>query len=339
MVDQLPSAVEFGSLSHISDCMLRLKHSLEVILTVIPKGSRIALLDEPVHRNIGDHLIHLGIERFFREHDMEIIARAHTFSYRRPWLGRRISRDTVIACNGGGHLGDLYPGHQQLRERVVTDFPGHRVVVLPQSMYFKDNRPMRQAAALFGQHPDFHLFLRDRDSMQQAEAMGLGKLYLAPDMAHALYPIDISNRAAAAQGKVLYLLRRDMEDTAAPEASTIDESPCDWPDLVRHRDTLVLATLAAGFALFQGIGPPQLLNALLDQRRAILVERGIELLARYDEIVTSRLHGALLGLLLGRKVQLLASLTGKSHAYYRTWLTDHPRCEYLPAILDKDAHG
>ena len=67
--------------------------------------------------------------------------------------------------------------------------------------------------------------------------------------------------------------------------------------------------------LFRVVGPPESLTALLDRQRVALVEHGIQLLAGYDQIVTSRLHGALLGLLLGKRVGLLGSLTGKSRAF------------------------
>jgi len=50
------------------------------------------------------------------------------------------------------------------------------------------------------------------------------------------------------------------------------------------------------------------------------VARAISLYSRYRRIVSSRLHGVLLGLLLDKPVSMVPSLTGKSHAYYRTWL-------------------
>lgn len=304
--------------------------------TLRPYCSRMTMryvIDEPVHRNVGDHLIHLGIERFFHDHGMRIVARAHTYSYHRRWLGRRISQDTVIVCNGGGHLGDLYPAHQELREQLVIDFPLHRIVVLPQSLYFKDDGRIRQAADIYRGHPDFHLFLRDPDSLRGAEAMGLDRLYLAPDMAHALYPLQLPKHALASLRQPLYLLRRDTEDAAGGRTEHGVDDVLDWPDIVRPRDTVALAALAAAFRLLRRVGPPRALNVLLDQRRTILIERGVALLAAHDLIITSRLHGALLGLLLGKRVRLLPSLTGKSSAYYDTWLTDHERCEYVPAGL------
>jgi len=308
--------------------MLRLKQSLETITSAIPTGSPVALIDEPVHRNVGDHLIHLGITQFFREHDISIVARAHTYSYHHVWLGRRITRDTVLVCCGGGHFGDLYPAHQTLREQLVRDFPQNRIVVLPQSLYFEDKDRMRRAGDIFRNHTDFHLFLRDQDSRQRAEVLGLDKLYLAPDMAHALYPIRAESHISEPRGGRLSLLRQDREgaDQARPEET--EASASDWSDIVRPPDTLALAGLVAAFRVLRRVGSLKVLETLLDRRRAALVERGITLLAGYEEIVTSRLHGALLGLLLGKQVRMLPSLTGKAEAYHATWLKDHAGCEY-----------
>jgi len=328
MSNKSPNMFEHNGLNHTSDCMLRLKQSLETIISAIPIGSRVALIDEPVHRNVGDHLIHLGITQFFREHDISITARAHTYSYHHRWLGRRVTRDTVLVCCGGGHLGDLYPAHQTLREQLVRDFPRNRIVVLPQSLYFEDKDRMRLAGDIFRDHPDFHLFLRDQDSRQRAEALGLDKLYLAPDMAHALYPIRTESRVPEPQGGRLYLLRQDREGADQAKSRATETGASDWSDIVRLPDTLALAGLAAAFRALRGVGSLKVLETLLDRRRAVLVERGITLLAGYEEIVTSRLHGALLGLLMGKQVRMLPSLTGKAEAYHATWLKDHAGCEY-----------
>ena len=325
-------AVKPNRPTHAAGSMLRLKRELGAITAVIPEGSHIALLDEPVNRSIGDHLIHLGTERFFLEHNIITVARANLYNYHRRWLGRIIGNDTIIACYGGGNFGDIHLQHQQLRERLVTDFPDHRIVVLPQSVYFRDTGRMQQAAAVFRNHADLHLFLRDRRSRQQAEAMRLDNLYLVPDMAHALYPLNGADDPADPRGETLYLLRRDKERTAAIRVPERVKAVCDWPDLIHPRDSLTLAAAATACRLFRRFNPPGFLNSLLDRQRTALVERAIGLFAGYNQIVTSRLHGALLGLLLGKRVRLLNSLTGKSHSYYETWLTDHEDCEYASPL-------
>ncbi len=324
-------------LNFVSDCNSYLKQQLSIISRAIPNGSVVAMVDEPVHRNIGDHLIHLGIENYFREHGIKVVARANTHSYHYRWFRRHIDKNTIIACHGGGHLGDLYPAHQRLREGVVKDFPSQRVVVLPQSLYFQNPNGLQQAARVFGQHPDFHLFIRDHDSMCLAEAMGLTNLYLAPDMAHALHPFDSFDMAEQAinneqQERSLCLLRQDKE--CAPIDLPTDEydTVCDWTELVRWRDASEVGLVAAAYRATRFSGPPSRLDSRLDRARLRLVRRAIALYGRHRLVITSRLHGMILGILTGKNVRLLPSLTGKSHSYYATWLKDTTCANFIDAV-------
>lgn len=305
--------------------MRDLRLALGEIIRIIGHSVSIALLDEPVHRNIGDHLIQRGTERFFAELHSRIVARAHVHSYKRSALARQLRPDTVLVCAGGGHLGDLYPSHQWMREHVVADFSDRRIVILPQSLYFRNADAEACMARAFLAHPDLHLFLRDNDSLQRAEQLGLSNLHLAPDMAHALYPLATTGNAP---GGMLRLLRRDGEAINAINTS----STIDWPDLICTGDTLALGLVAAGSRISRSLGSPaaaeRRLWALLDRRRSALLRRAVALLSGYERIVSSRLHGALLGLLLDKEVQLLPSLTGKSRAYYRTWLTNMEHCSF-----------
>ncbi|WP_078120347.1 polysaccharide pyruvyl transferase family protein [Thiosocius teredinicola] len=324
-------------LNFVSDCNSHLKQQLSVISRVIPNGSEVAMVDEPVHRNIGDHLIHLGIEKYFQEHSIKVVTRAHTHSYHYRWFRRHIDKETIIVCHGGGHLGDLYPAHQRLREQVTKDFPSQRIVVLPQSLYFQDPGGLQQAGRVFGQHPDFHLFIRDNDSMRLAETMGLKNLYLAPDMAHALHPFDQFEGAEpsinnAQRERSLCLLRQDKESAQIDLPIGGHDTVCDWPDLVRWRDACEVALVAATYRATRFSGPPSHLDDRLDRARLRLVRRAVALYSEHRSVTTSRLHGMILGILTGKKIRLLPSLTGKSHCYYATWLKDTACADFIDAL-------
>ena len=308
--------------------MRYLSQKLAKITSSIPNGSEVALLDEPLHRNIGDHVIHLGTLRFFEEHQIALVARAHCHNYDRGWLRRKIGADTIIVCSGGGHLGDLYYHHQRLREQVIEDFPANRIVVLPQSVFFRSAERQRQAVEAFRRHRDFHLFLRDEGSLRKAMEMGLGNLHLAPDMAHGLYPIEPVSGGEGATGSVLYLMRRDTETAGAAVSVAEDGTVCDWANLMRPMDTARLAAIAGLGRVFRPVGSPEVLERALDRVRTDLVTRGIGLVSGCERVVSSRLHGALLGLLLGKPVCFLGNLTGKSKFYYDTWLSDFADCTY-----------
>ena len=103
----------------------------------------------------------------------------------------------------------------------------------------------------------------------------------------------------------------------------------DWQNLVGPADTALLAMIAAGLAVGRAVPNPLPLRRLLSWEADRLLGRAIRLFAPYRQVVTSRLHGALLALLMGKRVMLLDSLTGKSRAYHATWLTGIEDCRLV----------
>jgi len=324
----MSESIKSDSLDAVILCNRYLKGQLSVITEVLPAGSQIAMVDEPVHRNIGDHLIHLGTTQFLRDHNIQTVVRANTYSYHRSWFAKCVNPETIIVCHGGGHFGDLYPAHQRLREKVAKDFPSNRIVTLPQSIYFKDPIEAHRAALALRQHPDYHLFVRDRDSLRKAEALQLPNLYLAPDMAHALSPYPGQNgQVRKGANRTLCLLRRDNEQEGKVEIEACKKQ-VDWADLVKTSDTLLLGLLSVAFRVCRRLGPVPGGHRLLDRERGKLVRRAERLFADHDQVITSRLHGMIFSILLGKPVTVLPSLTGKTEAYIASWLTV-PECKRM----------
>jgi len=125
-------------------------------------------------------------------------------------------------------------------------------------------------------------------------------------------------------------MRQDQENTAMPESVLSHHNDfIDWKELIGLKDTVLLAMIAAGFACGRYGLDTLPLRRLLTWQTDRLVTRAVRLMASYQQVVTSRLHGALLALLLGKRVELLSSLTGKSHAYHATWLTAIDECHMV----------
>lgn len=292
--------------------MERLKRMLEPILDVVPPGSKVLYLDIPVHGNIGDLLILKGTEKFFREHRIQVCKRLSYLQFRDRM---RIPSDWIIVCHGGGNFGDLYPENQQLRERVAKAYPDHRIVVLPQTVYFANARRAEQSFALLSRHRDFHLFVRDRASFEIVKGK-LSHVSLAPDMAHQLFPIEAFN---AAPGGVLGLLRTDGETTGERLADFACSERSDWPQLLSAWDHRVIGLMAKACHLdrylFNWLPLRPLWYRFVDR----LVAKAIRFYGGRDAIVTNRLHGHLLACLMQKPNRLLDNSYGKNEGYYRQW--------------------
>ncbi|WP_239618820.1 polysaccharide pyruvyl transferase family protein [Cohnella mopanensis] len=291
--------------------MDKIKQMLAVIGEVIPPGSEIVYLDYPVYDNIGDLLIMKGAEAFFRDYGITVRKRYSYVNFRQKMA---VEDHWIIVCQGGGNFGDLYPHHQRLREKALKAFPRNRIVILPQTIHFNDPAEERRSLLSFSAHPDLHLFVRDERSYKTASSF-LANVYLAPDMAHQLYPIPSNVPGTRLR---LGLLRKDQE-SAEQEVILPCDKVADWPQLFTAWDRWLLRQIIKGYSLDRRLGNILPLRSIWHSLAEKYVARAIVLFSGYDEILTSRLHGHILACLMGKPNLLLDNSYGKNMSYYRLW--------------------
>jgi pyruvyl transferase EpsO len=294
----------------------------------IPRGSDVAIIDVPVHRNAGDLFILAATSRLLADLECRIVFRSGVLDYRQQAARRHIGRDTIIVGLGGGNFGDLYPRYQELRARIVGGFPKHRIVILPQSIHFEDPGQRERVARSFSAHPDLKIAVRDRVSFDIARTF-TGDVMLLPDVVHAMGTSPTTQpRSIGIRGTVT-LRRRDRESGGS--LTKTDGKAVDWPQvfpdfLPRLAITAVLMPLA-----------PQSLSARLHESWSVyahaLLARGLAWMADVDHLVTDRLHAAILARLAGRRVTLHDNASGKLAAYYDAWWREDPAVELMPDRL------
>jgi pyruvyl transferase EpsO len=290
-----------------------IKQKLAIIGEIIPPGSQIVYLDYPVHENVGDLLIMKGTEAFFIDYGINVRKRYSCINFRKTM---KVPEDWIIVCHGGGNFGDLYPQYQLMRERVVQAYPRNRIVVLPQTIHFKASVEEQRSLRCFSNHSDFHLFVRDEISYEKASKV-LTNVYLAPDMAHQLYPLP---SLPSNSKRKLALLRTDGEVNKQDLTIALDyDKEMDWPHLFSVVDLLLLKLVVMAYGLdrlFGNIFPLTSFWYFLTDR---YIARAIHLYNEYDQIITSRLHGHILSCLMNKPSLLLDNNYGKNMSYYRLW--------------------
>lgn len=289
----------------------------------VPAGSAVALLDYPVHGNTGDHLIMLGTDCWAAQAKLHVVGRWHADNFRFP----AFSANTILVCHGGGNLGDLYR-YQRHRERVIQAYPRHRIVILPQTIYYRSPDRLRKSAELMRRHPDLHLLVRDRRSLAVAEAeFPASRPTLAPDMAAFLYPFDRQlecDLSPRARPEIFCLCRRDLERTNLAALPGLgDMRSIDWDDINPLHRYYVWG--AMGFAYLFGKACPARWAAdqwyAFCRRRAV---RAARLMTGSQYVVSNRLHGHILACLLGVPNLLFDNSYGKCSDYFRAWHADLP---------------
>lgn len=297
--------------------MLSLKARLQALRELVPLDRPVVYLDYPVHLNIGDLLINLGTEAWLGSAGYEIACRASVFDFGRSDAGK-VSPDSSIVLHGGGNFGDLYPIHQEFRERIVEQFPRNRIVIMPQSVHFNNPARLAEAARCFAAHRNLTITVRDLDSERLVREYFSNPVHLVPDMAHQLWPVQ---RSAHGTGETLTLLRTDIERTpmdAAGSASLVD--PQDWATLLTARDHLIHKFVKRWYELDQRVGHRFPNHRLWYFVRDRLVNRMLRLFGDAERIMTNRLHGVILGCLVERPVSYFDNSYGKLSRYCSTWL-------------------
>lgn len=287
---------------------------------LVAGASAVALLDFPDHGNVGDSVLWLGALAGLKAVGApRPVYTCDTSTYDRKALARAIGDGTIL-LNGGGNFGDLWERHQLFRERVVRDFPDNRIVQLPQSVHFESAGALARSRAIFNAHEHVTLLVRDTDSLDLVRREFRATSHLVPDMAFALGALQ---RTSTPTRDILWLKRADKEDlfvgSGGPDViDWLDEERTPliaWSDRLRYE--------AGERAWLRPIGWPLL--AMTQQRLAKQrMARGIALLSPARVVVTDRLHGHIVSLLLGIPHVVLDNSYGKVHRFVWAWTSVSP---------------
>lgn len=317
--------------------LLSLKRRLSTITSFFDTSHRCVYIDYPLHTNVGDLLINLGSEQFFTEHGLHIWKRYNYYDFPRRIPG--IGQDDVLLLHGGGNLGDIWFNFQGFREAILEQYPRNRIIFLPQTAHFRS--PEREAASIrrMAAHGNLHVFARDHVSLECLKKGGLNCVSLMPDMAHSLAGVLKLGEEVATESE-LHLMRCDLEASPPPsELGTRNRPPIDWDHGTFSVSRRMLHRFIANTVKGVGrCGPPIDLHRLWYWHRDKMIGDGISLFARHKTVATNRLHGMLLGILLGRSVLAWDNGYGKLSAYYDSWLRGIPNLSFYRRLSSDDRH-
>lgn len=290
---------------------------------IVSPDLQYALLDFPNHFNVGDSAIYVGETILCRQHfgkDPHLVSEIYEDDLHRI---ERMDPSVVLLLHGGGNFGDLYPRHQIFRELVVSRFPDRKIVFLPQSIHYSDQRNLSQTQRILNGHPDLTIMVRDDVSYEFATKNFECSTVLVPDSAFMIGAVEPDIDPDL---KVLLLLRDDKESivTVGAEAVNLPQPAkiVDWPhDWQRKRkiDSLPRSIRAWLPPRVQGQFPvtPAGFEVLARKR----VRRGFNILSCGEVIISDRLHAHILATLLGKPHLVLDNNYGKVGSFMKVWTT------------------
>lgn len=280
------------------------------------------LLECPYYGNIGDTLIWQGEMDFLKSVSYECKGMHGIQTLPIDAL----QQTNLILFQGGGNFGDLWPEHQRMKFRVMERYPDYRYIFLPVSVCYESAANLQNDIDFLSKY-DALLCARDGQSYQFLQEHFHNPVLLVPDMA---FCADLRKyRCRKQTDKNLLIMRTDKEFKSHSLLNDIlqseDVEVMDWPTF-RFDDPYFL-----------------MMNRLLYRTnnritdwycRTIykrhLIQTGVDIIASHRMVYSTRLHAAILSVLLGKDdVRLFDNSYGKNGSVYNTWLSD---CDSIKLI-------
>ncbi len=307
--------------------VLQLKHIIYRTLSPLIDSDYI-LLDLPYHSNLGDTLIWQGELDFLK---------TKTYKCRySTWFGgnilniqKKIHPETILLFHGGGNFGDLWPEPHEFRKKVLRYYPRQKTILLPQTIYYQNRENLLEDADFYSHYPNVTICARDYRSFDiLKQYFPNNPSILMPDMAFAIN-IKHYRREKSHNGSI-FIRRNDKEFNNNINYQSIpkDSYVSDWLFLGNSKKYNRQQNIEKWGARIDKRLGTDYKHIWLDAYwyyvlRPLNVKTAIRTVDRYKSIYTTRLHAAILSIILGGKnITLFDNIYGKSSTFYKTWLSD-----------------
>jgi exopolysaccharide biosynthesis predicted pyruvyltransferase EpsI len=290
----------------------------------------LAILDFPDIQNVGDSAIWVGEIAYLRNRHRKrpvYVSRLHDFSSTAAEAA--VGPHGPIFIHGGGNFGDIWPRHQEFRERILDLWPDRAVIQLPQSLHYSSEARADETARIIGRHKNFTLLCRDEESKAFAEKRFDCVVKLCPDMAFSIGSIPPPRNASI---PVLAILREDRERVTRSAAIGCDISIEDW--LTESASEVRKAKAAGMMKAILAVDWKATRLSKFDAAANNRLERGVRQLARARAIVTDRLHVHIICLLMGKPHAVLDNSYGKIARFMDAFSGDNTLSYRATSISD-----
>lgn len=249
----------------------------------------------PMHSNLGDLAQYCCIKNFiakeYPEYNVvEIDSKVFMDdrSSLREDLKHYIKKDDYIFFQSSYCTQDLGGVEDLMHQAVMNDYPDNKLVMFPQTIYFKSEVRRKQASEIYDSHQHLLFLARDMVSYNFAKDMFPHvPVYAYPDIVTTL----IGEYHFSAQRKGFFLcLRNDVEKYYQDSDIEMLKARLESVDTVESGDTTLTVKV----------------NAETNNLRSY-IDGFIEKLSKYKVVITDRYHGTILSLAANTPVVVIKS--------------------------------
>lgn len=313
---------------------MNLKEKIEILRVRIEDVLRplinhdYVLLELPYYENIGDILIWEGERQFLEKLPYKCLYKASLFSYDSNYA---IPPDAIILLQGGGNFGDVWKRSQRFRLQIIEKYVKNRIIIFPQTVFYEDDAVFQEEARRMAVHDHLTICARDQQSFDLLRSRFQNEVLLLPDMAFCISVDKLIRYKKKEQDKALFLKRKDKEfKEVSPNClpfSAMDVS--DWPTYEREfvfNSVMRLSERIKNVLVRMGLSGSwwgRCIDFYADRvYRKEILKVGVRFVSSYKYVCTTRLHVAILAILLGKECFFLDNSYGKNSGFYHTWLEE-----------------
>ena len=305
--------MEFNSIKH------SLSDLIDKSITPLITGNYV-FWGLPNYPNEGDVLIWQGTRSFLKTIPHRCVGTLFYDEYQY----RELAKDTVILIMGGGYFGDTWRKAWEYVVNTVSLYPDNPIVFLPQSIHYQSDEFLSRDREMLAKCKHLTICARDKSSYDFARNhFGQHRILLVPDM--AFYIKDFNCKKRKGKGS-LYIKREDKESVPLKNQSLLNDVDLitDWPSIKGYASLTFCFSVYAKLRRFWSRPFPHYLSVCWMEwvYRPIMIRHAIRLLKPFRDVYTSRLHGALLALMMGKNVHYLDNTYGKLSNLHHTWLLE-----------------
>lgn len=207
-----------------------------------------------------------------------------------------IKENDTIILHGGGNIGDVWLGAEEIRRDVLKEYSNNKIIIMPQTITFKTEEEKEKSKEIYSKVRDLSIITREEYSYKVAkDIFKTSKVYLTPDS--VLYLEDFyKERFNNEREGVLFLLRKDHEKTISSNISDNIEK--------------ILKKLKLNYSFSDTVIKSR--GKINKNTREKFCRRLIQEMSNKKLIITDRLHGMILSVITNTPVIVFGSSTKKT---------------------------
>lgn len=265
----------------------------------------VVLLASPLHPNCGDLAIIQAEKEFFKKYFPNYFVSEIFYDQLLQDFNNRvksIKKSDLLILPGGGNMGDLWYGEEEIRIKLVKALPKNKFVSFPQSVYFSNtpdgNEKLKLSKTIYENHKNIFFFLRDKKSYDYFKNNFNCKCALVPDIVLSLNKNYLFNRNG-----IILCLRKDKEATLKKAVKErIEGFLTENGQSILYLDTLTQ-------------------EQVTKYNTGEIVENKLKEFAKAKLVITDRLHGMIFSAITGTPCIAFNNSYGKVLAQYE-WIKD-----------------